>query len=101
MIGSRSASSLVCCSARSSGIFGGARLAVRLRLGTLPDSVTWGDVLPVAMLGAIGYTVSLLISRLAFSDIEAEERSAAAVLVASVLASLIAVVLLRRRPRHE
>ena len=83
------------------GIFGGARLAVRLRLGTLPDSVTWGDVLPVAMLGAIGYTVSLLISRLAFSDVGAEERSAAAVLVASVLASLIAVVLLRRRPRHE
>ena len=83
------------------GIFGGARLAVRLRLGTLPDNVTWGDVLPVAMLGAIGYTVSLLISRLAFSDVEAEERSAAAVLIASVLASLIAVVLLRRRPRHE
>jgi NhaA family Na+:H+ antiporter len=83
------------------GIFGGARLAVRLRLGTLPDNVTWGDVLPVAMLGAIGYTVSLLISQLAFSDVEAEERSAAAVLVASVLASLIAVVLLRRRPRHE
>ena len=79
----------------------GARLAVRLRLGALPDSVTWGDAFPVAMLGAIGYTVSLLISRLAFSDIEAEERSAAAVLVASVLALLIAVVLLRRRPRHE
>ena len=55
----------------------------------------------MAMLGAIGYTVSLLISRLAFSDVGAEERSAAAVLVASVLASLIAVVLLRRRPRHE
>jgi len=83
------------------GIFGGARLAVRLRLGTLPESVTWGDVLPVAMLGAIGYTVSLLISRLAFADAAAEERSAAAVLVASVLASLIAVVLLRRRPRRE
>lgn len=83
------------------GIFGGARLAVRLRVGTLPESVTWGDVLPVAMLGAIGYTVSLLISRLAFSDVAAEERSAAAVLVASMLASLIAVVLLRRRPRHE
>ena len=70
-------------------------------MGTLPDSVTWGDVLPVAMLGAIGYTVSLLIARPAFSDVGAEERSAAAVLVASVLASLIAVVLLRRRPRHE
>ena len=82
------------------GIFGGARLAVRLRLGTLPENVRWADVLPVAMLGAIGYTVSLLISRLAFSDVAAQERAAAAVLVASVLASLIAVVLLRGRSRE-
>ncbi len=82
------------------GIFGGARLAVRLRLGALPENVRWADVLPVAMLGAIGYTVSLLISRLAFSDVAAQERAAAAVLVASVLASLIAVVLLRGRSRE-
>ena len=81
------------------GIFGGARLAVRLGLGALPQDVRWADVLPVAVLGAIGYTVSLLIARLAFTDVAAQERSAAAVLAASVIASLIAVVLLRRRSR--
>ena len=81
------------------GIFGGARLAVALRLGSLPDRVGWGDVLPVAMLGGIGYTVSLLIARLAFDDVAAQERAAAAVLVASVLAAAVAIVLLRRRGR--
>ena len=81
------------------GIFGGARLAVWLGLGTLPENVTWSDVLPVAVLGAIGYTVSLLIARLALEDPSAQEQAAAAVLVASVLASLAAVVLLRRRSR--
>ena len=81
------------------GIYGGARLAVRLGLGTLPDRVTWADVLPVAVLGAIGYTVSLLIARLAFTDDAAVERSAAAVLAASVVASLTAVVLLLRQAR--
>jgi NhaA family Na+:H+ antiporter len=81
------------------GIFGGARLAVRLGLGALPDRVAWADVLPLAMLGAIGYTVSLLIARLASSDVAAAERSAAAVLAASVLASVLALVLLRRRSR--
>ena len=81
------------------GILGGAQLAVRLGLGRLPERVGWGDVLPVAVLGAIGYTVSLLISRLAFSDVAAQERAAAAVLAASVLASILAVVLLRRRSR--
>jgi NhaA family Na+:H+ antiporter len=81
------------------GVFGGARLAVRLRLGSLPDDVRWGDVLPVAMLGAIGYTVSLLIAQLAFDDVAAQERAAAAVLAASALASVLAVVMLRRRSR--
>lgn len=59
----------------------------------------WGDVVPVAILGAIGYTVSLLLARLAFTDVAAQERVAAAVLGASVLASILAVVLLRRRSR--
>ncbi len=81
------------------GIFGGARLAVALGVGTLPDRVTWSDVLPVAILGAIGYTVSLLIAGLAFDESGAQERSAAAVLAASIIASTIAVVTLRRRSR--
>lgn len=81
------------------GIHGGARIAVRLGFGILPDHVTWADVLPVAVLGAIGYTVSLLIARLAFSDAAAVERSAAGVLAASIVASLIALVLLRRQAR--
>ena len=81
------------------GIFGGAQLAVRLRLGRLPERVTWADVLPVAILGGIGYTVSLLLSRLAFTDVAAQERAAAGVLAASVIASILAVVLLRRRSR--
>lgn len=81
------------------GIFGAARLAVALRLGALPDRVAWGDVVPVAMLGAIGYTVSLLIAQLAFDDAAGQERAAAAVLAASATASILAVVLLRRRSR--
>ena len=81
------------------GIFGGAQISVRLGVGSLPEGVKWGDVLPVAILGGIGYTVSLLIARLAFTDVAAQERAAGAVLVASVLASILAVVLLRRRSR--
>ena len=83
------------------GIFGGARAAVRLGLGTLPDDVEWADVLPVAVLGAIGYTVSLLIARLALEGAAAQEAAAASVLIASVIASAIAVVLLRRRSRES
>lgn len=79
------------------GILGGAGVAVRLGLGKLPQGVTWADVVPVAVLGGVGYTVSLLITQLAFDNAAAEERAAASVLAASVLASLLALILLRRR----
>ena len=84
---------------KAAGILGGARLAVALRLGSLPERVGWGDVLPVAVLGGIGYTVSLLIARLALGGGQATDEAAAAVLAASVAASAIGVALLRRRAR--
>jgi Na+:H+ antiporter, NhaA family len=80
------------------GVLGGARLAVALRLGALPAGVAWRDVVPVALLAGIGYTVSLLIARLAFESQADQEQAAAAVLAAAVLASVLAVALLRRRP---
>jgi NhaA family Na+:H+ antiporter len=82
------------------GIFGGARLAVASGLGALPAGVAWRDVFPIAVLGGIGYTVSLLIAHLAFAgDIAAEEQAASAVLAASVVASVAGVALIRRRSR--
>jgi NhaA family Na+:H+ antiporter len=81
------------------GVLGGAWLAVRMRLGMLPGGVGWGDVVPVAVLAGIGYTVSLLIVQLSLSDEQARQHAATAVLAASVLASLAALVLLRVRTR--
>jgi len=83
------------------GILAGARLAVWLRLGSLPPEVRWGDLLPVAILGGVGYTVSLLIARLALSDLASQEQAAAAVLIASTIAAIAAAWLLRRRPTTD
>ncbi len=83
------------------GILAGARLAVLLRLGSLPAGVGWGDLVPVAILGGIGYTVSLLIARLALSAPAAQEQAAAAVLIASTIAAIVGAGLLRRRPTGE
>ncbi|MDQ3676668.1 MAG: Na+/H+ antiporter NhaA [Actinomycetota bacterium] len=83
------------------GVFGGARLAVRSGLGALPAQVTWGDVVPVAVLAGIGYTVSLLIVRLSLPDAAGQQRAALAVLAASVLASLLALALLHGRVKKH
>ena len=81
------------------GLYGGARVASALRLGTLPTGVGWADVLPITILGGIGYTVSLLISRLAIDDPVGEEHAAIAILAASITASIVAALLLRVRER--
>lgn len=81
------------------GILLGAWTSVRLGLGALPRSILWADVVPVAVLGGVGYTVSLLIAHLAFDDVAAEGRASIAVLAASIVASLVALGLLRVRSR--
>jgi NhaA family Na+:H+ antiporter len=79
--------------------FGRAWLAVRLRLGELPGGIGWADVFPVAVLAGIGYTVSLLVAQLTTDDPDAVVRASTAVLAASLLASLLAMVLLRARAK--
>jgi NhaA family Na+:H+ antiporter len=84
------------------GVLSGAWVAQRAGLGRLPEGVGRSEVAAVALLAGIGYTVSLLIDRLALPGAEAQERAAAAVLIGSALAAVAAVVLLRiRRPERN
>ncbi len=71
------------------GITAGSWAAVRLRLGRLPDGVAWPQLVPVAAIAGIGFTVSLFITGLAFDDPALRETATLAVLVASVLAALL------------
>nr|WP_281248803.1 Na+/H+ antiporter NhaA [Saccharopolyspora flava] len=80
------------------GIFGSSFIAVKLRIGNKPSSVSWLDMGALAMLGGVGFTVSLLITELALEG-AAAERAKAAVLIASALASLLAAATLLRRGR--
>jgi NhaA family Na+:H+ antiporter len=83
------------------GVLGGAWLAIRSGVGVLPGQVRWADLVPVALLAGIGYTVSLLITELALTDPADQDSAAAAVLVASIAASVAAAGLLRWRTRRH
>jgi Na+:H+ antiporter, NhaA family len=76
------------------GVSGAAWLAVRLGVGTLPAGVRWGQVLGIAAMAGIGFTVSLFVAGLAFTTPEAENAAKVGVLVASGLASALGVGLL-------
>jgi Na+:H+ antiporter, NhaA family len=80
------------------GIVGASALAVLVKAAVWPNGAGPRDIVAVAMLGGVGFTVSLLIADLAL-DGAATERAKAAVLLASLTASLLAAVLLVRRSR--
>ncbi|MBB5154004.1 Na+/H+ antiporter NhaA [Saccharopolyspora phatthalungensis] len=82
------------------GIFGSCLLAVKLGVGAKPESVEWRDLAALAMLGGVGFTVSLLIAELSLAG-AAAERAKAAVLIASAIASLLAAAVLLRRGRKR
>lgn len=83
------------------GVMSGAGLAVVLRLAKLPADMSWRDLTAVALLTGCGFTVSLLITELAFEDLSQRTRVKAAVLVGSVLSALLAAILLRIRVRKR
>ncbi len=82
------------------GVLGGTWLTARFTRAELDDELGWADVLGVALLSGIGFTVSLLIGELAFgSGSPRDDHIKAAVLAGSILATVLAAVVLRRRER--
>ncbi|GCB47210.1 Na+/H+ antiporter NhaA [Streptomyces sp. NL15-2K] len=80
------------------GIFGGTWLTARFTRASLSDDLAWADVFAVATLAGIGFTVSLLIGELAFEgDAALTDDVKAAVLTGSLIAALLASVLLKVR----
>ncbi|MGW6749397.1 Na+/H+ antiporter NhaA [Streptomyces sp. NPDC055006] len=80
------------------GIFGGTWLTARFTRASLSDELAWPDVFAVASLAGIGFTVSLLIGELAFTEsplLTAEVK--AAVLMGSLIAAVLSSVLLKIR----
>ncbi|MEU4729520.1 Na+/H+ antiporter NhaA [Streptomyces sp. NPDC023588] len=83
------------------GIFGGTWLAARFTKAELNEDLAWPDVLAVASLAGIGFTVSLLIGELAFTgDAVLTDEVKAAVLMGSLIAAVIASVMLKLRNRR-
>ncbi|MGD6752986.1 Na+/H+ antiporter NhaA [Streptomyces sp. BH105] len=80
------------------GIFGGTWLTARFTKASLSDELVWPDVFAVASLAGIGFTVSLLIGELAFTDDPLlTDEIKASVLVGSLISAVLASVLLKIR----
>jgi NhaA family Na+:H+ antiporter len=82
------------------GIAGAAYVAVRLGWGRLPTGVGWRQVIGVAWLGGIGFTMSLFIGGLAF-DARTAELAKLGILGGSLASALIGATWLAVVSRGE
>ncbi|MEU4401318.1 Na+/H+ antiporter NhaA [Micromonospora orduensis] len=88
---------------KSVGIFGSTWLLARFTRAELDEDIRWADLLGIALLAGVGFTVSLLIGDLAFgAGTVADDRVKTAVLAGSVIsAGMASVVLLRRNAAYR
>jgi NhaA family Na+:H+ antiporter len=83
------------------GVFGGTWAVARFTRAELDEDLAWTDVFGLSLLAGVGFTVSLLIGELAFGNGSArDDHVKLAVLAGSLIAALLATVVLRVRNRH-
>jgi Na+:H+ antiporter, NhaA family len=70
-------------------------LAVRLGMALFPPAISWRQVVGVAWLGGIGFTISLFVAELAFGADPLGDAARVGILVGSIVAGTIGYVILR------
>jgi NhaA family Na+:H+ antiporter len=80
------------------GILGFAWIAIRLGLCDRPSQSSWLQLLGIAFLAGIGFTMSLFIGSLAFPDPARALDVRVGVLSGSILAAIIGYIILARAP---
>jgi NhaA family Na+:H+ antiporter len=84
------------------GVLGATWLVQRFTRAELAEGLSWWDLLGLALLGGVGFTVSLLVGELAFgTGSPADDQVKIGVLLGSAVSALLAAVVLRLRNRHH
>jgi len=69
-----------------------SRLAVKLKIASLPEGITWKHIYGVAFLAGIGFTMSMFISDLAFKDEEYKQIAKVGIMAASFISATIGMI---------
>lgn len=83
------------------GVMGITFLATSLKLCKLPEGVSWLQFYGMALLTGIGFTMSLFIGTLAFSDVEYASAVRLGVLGGSILSGVAGVIILLLSTKKE
>ena len=70
-------------------------MAIKLRLSTLSQGMTWANLTGISLLGGIGFTVSLFIANLSFSNQpELLDQAKLGVLLGTLIAGVLGYITL-------
>jgi len=83
------------------GISGATWLALRFNLGKLPSRTGWPQIFGLSALAGIGFTVSLFITELAFTEELLTQQAKIGVFIGSTVAGVIGYLLLRHSPAPQ
>ena len=77
------------------GVIAGTWVALRTRLGVVPDTLRWGQLIGGAGLSGIGFTVALFVTELALHDDTLAAQAKIGILAGSVLAAVVGWLIFR------
>ena len=76
-------------------------LSVKLKISQLPEDLNWKSILGVSFLGGIGFTMSIFITLLAFSDETHINNSKIMILLSSLVAGILGLLFLKSILKKE
>ena len=77
------------------GIFSFSYLAVKFKLASQPEGVSWKKIYAAAILGGIGFTMSLFIANLAFNSEELLNTAKVGILSGSLISGIVGFIILK------
>lgn len=70
-------------------------ILVKLKVSFLPPNTSWVQMIGIGLMAGIGFTMSIFISELAFTDPIVKEQAKMAILVASIISGLAGYIVLK------
>lgn len=83
------------------GIFLFSYVATKLKICTIPEDMNWKSLFGVALLGGIGFTMSIFITILAFNDMEHITNSKIMILLSSLITGTVGFLFLKSILKKE
>ena len=78
------------------GVFSFTWLMVKFKYAELPQNAQWNHIVGISLLAGVGFTMSLFITDLAFEDAVMINQSKSGILLASSIAGIAGIALLKR-----